>query len=89
MDDPRIIRSIWDEICRATHVVVDITDFNANVALELGIAHTLGRRTLIVAQQGKTIDMLFESIAKLRVHVYSLQDLDGTLGRAIGRFLAS
>jgi hypothetical protein len=88
MDDPRIIRSIWDEICRATHVVVDITDFNANVALELGIAHALGRRTLIVAQRGNTLDRLFPSISKLRVHDYSLQDLDGTLGRTIRRFLA-
>jgi len=67
---------------------VDITDFNANVALELGIAHALGRRTLIVAQRGNTLDRLFPSISKLRVHDYSLQDLDGTLGRTIGRFLA-
>jgi len=88
MDDPRIIRSIWDEICRATLVVVDITDFNANVALELGIAHALGRRTLIVAQQGDTVLSLFPSIAKLRVYEYSLQDLDATLGRTIRRFLA-
>ena len=87
-DDARIVRSIWDEICRATHVVVDITDFNPNVALELGIAHTLGRRTLIVAQEGATIERLFRSIAKLRVHPYSMDALEGTLGRIVERFIS-
>jgi hypothetical protein len=85
--DFRIIRSIWDEICRATHVVVDITDFNPNVALELGMAHTLGRRTLIVAQGGPTIERLFPSIAKLRVHQYSIDELQGTVERAVEEFL--
>lgn len=71
--DPRIIRSIWDEICRATHVLVDLTGFNANVALELGMALTLGKNTLIMGQ-GDTVERLFPSIAKLRVHGYQLGD---------------
>ncbi|GKS57017.1 hypothetical protein YTPLAS18_05440 [Nitrospira sp.] len=69
--DPRIIRSIWDEICHASHVLVDLTDFNANVALELGMALSLGKQTLIVGQQD-TVDRLFPAISKLRVHRYAL-----------------
>jgi hypothetical protein len=69
--DPRIIRSIWDEICGATHVLVDLTDFNANVAFELGIALTLGKKTLVVGQ-GDTVEHLFPSVAKLRVHPYKV-----------------
>lgn len=67
--DSNIIRSIWEEINRATHVLVDLTDYNANVALELGIAHTLGRPTLVIGQ-AKTLDRPFPMIAKLRIHPY-------------------
>ncbi len=69
MEDPNVIRSIWEEIARATHVVVDLTGFSANVALELGITHTLGRPSLLVGQ-GNTVNQLFPMIAKLRVHTY-------------------
>src|SRR5687767_12835584 len=34
--DPRIILSIWNSICTAMHIVVDIIGLNPNVALELG-----------------------------------------------------
>jgi len=69
VSEPHVIRSIWEEICRATHVLVDLTDFNANVALELGIAHTLGRPTLMVGQ-GYTVELLFPMIAKARFSAY-------------------
>ena len=64
-----VIRSIWDEINRASHILADLTDFNANVALELGIAHTLGRPTLMVGR-GDTVKRLFSMIAKLRFYPY-------------------
>jgi nucleoside 2-deoxyribosyltransferase len=67
--DPNVIRSIWEEINQASHVLVDLTGFNANVALELGIAHTLGHPTLMVGQ-GTTVKRLFPMIAKLRFDSY-------------------
>lgn len=88
VQDPRIIRSIWNEICRATHVVVDLTRFNPNVALELGMAHTLGRNTLIVGQGDETVRQLFPSIAKLRLQPYSMRDVGKTLRNILDRFLA-
>lgn len=66
--DSNVIRSIWQEINRASHVLADLTGLNANVALELGIAHTLGRPTLTVVQ-GATIKP-FPAIAKLRYQLY-------------------
>ncbi len=84
--DPRIIRSIWDELCGASHVVVDLTGFNANVALELGIAHTLGRQTLIAAQDD-TVDRLFPALAKLRVQPYGLGGAGPDLREALAGFL--
>ncbi len=84
--DSRIIRSIWDEICRASHVIVDLTEFNANVVLELGIAHTLGRNTLIVGQED-TVGRLFPALAKLRVHEYGLEDGLDSLRSVLDGFL--
>lgn len=68
--DEQILRSIWDEIGRASHVTVDLTDFNPNVCLELGIADTLGRPTILLGRPG-TEKALFPSIAKRRVHIYT------------------
>lgn len=62
-----IIRSIWDELCRATCVVADLTEANVNAALELGVAHTLGKPTFIMTQQRSKY---FPSIAKLRMLRY-------------------
>ena len=47
-----IIESIWQEICIATHVTVDLSGVNLNVCLELGIADAIGRRTLLIREQG-------------------------------------
>jgi nucleoside 2-deoxyribosyltransferase len=66
--DSNVIRSIWQEINRASHVLADLTGLNANVALELGIAHALGRPTLTVVQ-GATFKP-FPSIAKRRYQLY-------------------
>lgn len=67
--DPNIIRSIWQEINRASHVLADLTGFNTNVALELGIAHTLGVPT-VMAIQGKALSP-FPAIAKFRFYPYA------------------
>ena len=65
-----VIRSIWDEICRASAVIVDLTGLNENVCLELGLAQAIGRPALLMTQDdiGKA---LFPEIAKLRVSRYS------------------
>ena len=86
--DPDVIKSIWKEIACATHVLVDLTDFNPNVALELGIAHTLGREVLMLSQ-GEANEFVFPAIAKLRVETYDIQRLDVTLGRSVQRFISA
>jgi hypothetical protein len=88
VEEPNVIRSIWEEIARATHVVVDLTGFNANVALELGIAHTLGKKVLMVGHDD-AVDNLFSSIRKLRVKKYSMKEPQRSLGDVIKDFFAS
>jgi hypothetical protein len=75
MLEPDIIRSIWDEICTATHIVVDVTGLNANVLVELGIAHALGRNVLLISQD-QDPERYFRALAKHRVHAYSLDTAD-------------
>jgi nucleoside 2-deoxyribosyltransferase len=48
VQDARILQRVWDGISGADMVLVDITDLNANVMIELGMAHALGRPTQIV-----------------------------------------
>jgi hypothetical protein len=86
--DPEIIGSIWKEIAVATHVLVDITTFSANVALELGLAHALGRKVLLVGQGTDVEARLWPSIRKLRVHGYVVRPDASGLRRATQRFLA-
>ncbi|MGH8526594.1 MAG: hypothetical protein ACREXY_21025, partial [Gammaproteobacteria bacterium] len=89
--DSNIIRAIWNNLCQASHVVVDLTGLNANVALELGIAQTLGpeNRMLIVTQDSEGKEH-FPAIAKTRMHHYSLSSGLGSssLRGALERFLA-
>jgi len=45
-----IVEDIWDSICRARIVIVDVTGRNPNVFYELGICHTLGKESIIITQ---------------------------------------
>lgn len=86
-----IIESIWQEICRATHVTVDLSGFNLNVCLELGIADTLGRPTLLIGEQGteRRMGATLPGVAKRRCHVYAADPgNDPQFVRALKRFFA-
>jgi len=43
-----IIDDIWREINKAEIIIADITIHNANVFYEIGIAHTLGKRVILI-----------------------------------------
>lgn len=85
-EDPDVIASIWTEIAVASHVLVDLTGFNPNVSLELGIAHTLGKRVCMVCQ-GEPNDHVFPAIGKLRIERYDPDRLSGTLAETVRTFL--
>lgn len=83
-----IIRSICEETGRASHVLVDLTGFNPNVCLELGIADLLGKKTLLIGLAG-TETRLFPNIAKRRCHPYGERGWDdGQFAGVVQRFLA-
>lgn len=47
-----IMQDIWKAICEAKFIIADLTELNPNVMYELGIAHTLGKETLLISQIG-------------------------------------
>lgn len=54
-----IIQDIWKAICEARLIIADITDLNPNVMYELGIAHTVGKETILIYQRGRGKDPKF------------------------------
>lgn len=46
-----IIQDIWKSICEARIIIADMSNLNPNVMYELGIAHTLGKETILLYQK--------------------------------------
>lgn len=46
----RIMDDVWSAVYHAKLCIVDCTERNPNVFYELGIAHTLGRKTILITQ---------------------------------------
>jgi hypothetical protein len=45
-----VIEDIWEQICHARVLIAELTGRNANVFYELGIAHTVGKNVILIAQ---------------------------------------
>ncbi len=50
-----IMEDVWKGILQSSIVIADITGRNANVFYELGIAHTLGKKVILLTQDVKDI----------------------------------
>lgn len=68
-EEGRIIHAIWDDLCRASVVLVDLSGANLNVLIELGMAHAIGRPVCAV-RRSRTADVRPKNIEKLRVLSY-------------------
>jgi hypothetical protein len=62
-----IMSDVWSAINHADICIVDCTGRNPNVFYELGIAHTLGRKTIMIAQS--IADIPFD-VRHLRTIIY-------------------
>jgi hypothetical protein len=79
-----VIDDIWSCMLGAKYVIADCTGTNPNVMYELGIAHTLGRPTLLVSQSAEDIPF---DLRHWRYHLYSpdeLSQLTATVASFVG-----
>ena len=80
-----VVSDVWNSICAAKVVVADCTGRNANVFYEIGIAHTLGKPVVLLAQD--CADVPFD-VRHMRVLTYTptpegLADLEPRLRSTI------
>ena len=73
MHGENIVEDIWKALLTSQYVVADVTGKNSNVYYELGIAHTLGKKVILLTQE--ISDIPFDT-RHLRHIVYS-NDLSG------------
>jgi hypothetical protein len=55
-----IVEEIVEQIAEAKIIIADITTFNANVLYELGIAHTMNKRVVMIAEAGEEGKLPFD-----------------------------
>ena len=86
--DADILRAIWRDIAAASFVVADLTSLNPNAVLELGIAHALGRPTLVLTQT-PNLPAHLQALAKVRTHSYATDAVGRlNLARLLERYLS-
>jgi len=61
-----IVRDVWELIANSRIIVADCTGRNPNVFYELGIAHTLGKRVVIITQSADDIPFDIRHIRFIR-----------------------
>jgi hypothetical protein len=57
-----IVEDIWTSINQAAFIIADVTGTNPNVMYELGIAHTLGKPTILITQDVSNIPFDFRHL---------------------------
>ena len=49
------MEKVWDGICSAQLVIADCTEKNPNVFYEIGIAHTVGKKVVLLTRSDKDV----------------------------------
>ena len=68
-----ILDDIWTGIIEADFVIADVSDANANVFYELGMAHAIGTPVIIIAQDVSNVPF---DIASRRMITYESDNLE-------------
>ena len=61
-----IIEDIWEHINKAKFIIADVTGRNPNVFYELGIAHTVGKKVIMITQSDEDIPFDVKHIRHFR-----------------------
>lgn len=84
-----IIQDIWQAICESRLVIADMTDLNPNVMYELGIAHAVGKDTIIIHQRKGHVQFPFDLAHIRRIEYEDTADGGKKLELELGETLNS
>jgi hypothetical protein len=84
-----VIEDIWDSICSARVIVVDVTGRNPNVFYELGVCHTLGKECVVITQTDSDVPFDIRHRRYLRYDVKKPKLLTANLERTIRAVLTT
>jgi hypothetical protein len=85
-----IISDVWNAINQAFILIADCTGRNPNVFYELGIAHTLGKPVILIAQSDNDIPFDIRHIRRIPYNVtpQGMRDLESAIAATLERELA-
>ena len=72
-----IIQDIWKSLCEARLVIAVLSGLNPNVMYELGVAHTLGKETILIYQRGEDIKFPFDLAHIRRIEYRTRRQVEG------------
>ncbi|MBZ0303585.1 MAG: hypothetical protein K8J31_27850 [Anaerolineae bacterium] len=80
-----IVAEIWTAINRASILIADCTGRNPNVFYEIGIAHTLGKQTILIAQSIDDIpfDLRHRRVITYRYDPRGMKEFEDILQKTI------
>ena len=68
-----VLEDIWESINSADYIIADMSSKNPNVMYEIGISHTLGKKTILISQDQEDIPFDFR---RYRILLYE-DNVDG------------
>ena len=81
------MQKVWDGICAADLVLADCTEKNPNVFYEVGIAHTIGKKVVLITRSEKDIPSDIKHFDYIP-YIYDPEGVEVLLGR-LRKFLKS
>jgi hypothetical protein len=84
-----VMEDIWEHICKTRFIISDLTDKNPNVFYELGMAHTVGKRVILLTQNHQDVpfDLRHMRYIKYEFTPPGMERLKLELGKAIESLL--
>jgi len=70
-----VIQDIWKSICESRLVIADLSGLNSNVMYELGIAHTVGKETILIYQHADELRFPFDL-----AHIRRIEYVNNAIG---------
>jgi hypothetical protein len=80
---------IWERINRARFLVADLTDLNANVFYELGLAHALSKEVVLITQSMEFVPFDLKALRCIRYDVTrrGTEQLEAKLAKTIATLM--